>query len=67
MVVDEIPSTERIKISWTGLKPGQTYTFTVKCDIQGEDCQGDPVTFTATTTSCSSMWIFQLFVKQLFK
>ena len=61
---DEIPSSERITTSWSGLRPGRTYTFTVECEVQGEECQGAPVTFTVTTASCSSMWISQLFLKR---
>ena len=44
------PSSDRITTTWTGLSKWTTYTFTVQCKIQGEDCQGDPLTFTATTT-----------------
>ena len=47
------PSSDRITTTWDGLSAGTTYTFTVQCKIQGEDCQGDPLTFTATTRSCS--------------
>ena len=43
------PSSNRITTIWIGLSAGTTYTFTVKCKIQGEDCQGDPLTFTAST------------------
>ena len=50
---DTNPNSNRITTTWSGLNPGVTYTFTVQCKIQGEDCQGDPLTFTATTRSCS--------------
>ena len=65
---DKIPSTERITTNWSGLNPGETYLFIVKCNIQGIDCAGAPITIEGTTTSCSSMWIFQLSAaKELFK
>ena len=47
---DNNPSSNRITITWSGLSPGVIYTFTVQCKIQGEDCQGDPLTFTASTS-----------------
>ena len=46
-------SSRKISTTWDGLAPGETYTFTVTCQLQGEDCEGDPVTFTASTKSCS--------------
>ena len=46
-------SSSRILTTWSRLNPGETYTFTITCELQGEDCEGDPVTFTATTLSCS--------------
>ena len=46
-------SLSRISTTWSGLKRGETYTFTVTCQLQGEDCEGGPVTFTATTKLCS--------------
>ena len=52
-------SLSRISTTWSGLKRGETYTFTVTCQLQGEDCEGDPVIFTATTTSCSG-WLLIL-------
>ena len=45
-------SSSRISTTWSGLSPGVTYTFTVTCQLQGENCEGDPVTFTATTRLC---------------
>ena len=44
--------------TWDGLASGETYTFTVTCQLQGEDCEGDPVTFTASTKSCSGQLAF---------
>ena len=46
-------SSSRISTTWSGLTPGVTYTFTVTCKLHGEDCEGDPVTFTVTTKLCS--------------
>ena len=48
-------SSSRISTTWDGLSLCTTYTLMVKCKIQGEDCQGDPLTFTANT-SCLSMY-----------
>ena len=42
-------NSDRITTTWDGLAPRVTYTFTVKCQLQGEDCVGDLLTFTATT------------------
>ena len=50
-------SLSRISTTWDGLAPGETYTFTVKCTLQGEDCEGDPVIFTASTC-CGKVIIF---------
>ena len=47
----------RISTTWDGLVPGETYTFTVTCQLQGEDCEGDPVTFTASTC-CGKVILF---------
>ena len=47
---DKNPSSNRISTRWTGLSQWTTYTFTVQCKIQGEDCHGDPLTFSAKTT-----------------
>ena len=44
-------SSSRISTTWNDLNPGETYTFTVACKLQGADCEGGPVTFTAR--SCS--------------
>ena len=51
---DTNPNSNRITTTWSGLSPGVVYTFTVQCKIQGEDCQGDPSKFTASTTPCLS-------------
>ena len=45
-------SLSRISTTWSRLNPGETYTFTVTCQLQGEDCEGDPLIFTATTKLC---------------
>ena len=50
-------SLSRISTTWDGLAPGETYTFTVTCQLQGEDCEGDPVTFTASTC-CGKVILF---------
>ena len=47
------PDSTRIVTTWTGLNPGETYTFTVICKIQGENCPGTPPTFTAKTATCT--------------
>ena len=47
----------RIFTTWDGLAPGVTYTFTVTCQLQGEDCEGDPITFTASTC-CGKVILF---------
>ena len=44
------PDSTRIVTTWTGLNPGETYTVTVVCKIQGENCPGTPPTFAANTT-----------------
>ena len=49
------PSSSRVTTTWNGLSQRTTYTFTVKCKIQGEDCQGDPVSFFASTTGRSTL------------
>ena len=54
---DTNPDSNRVTTTWSGLSPGVTYTFTVQCKIQGVDCQGDPLTFTART-SCTSKLVF---------
>ena len=47
-------SSSRISTTWTGLTPGQAYTFTVICQLpMNEDCEGVPPTFTASTVPCS--------------
>ena len=51
------PGSNRVTTTWTGLKKWTTYTFTVQCKIQGEDCQGNALTFTASTTG----WYMHLF------
>ena len=53
---DTNSSSNRITTKWDGLSPGATYTFTVQCKIQGEDCQGDPLRITGST-SCSCRYI----------
>ena len=50
------PSSSRISTAWDGLSSCKTYRFAVQCKIQGEDCQGDPYTFTAAT-SCYGLYI----------
>ena len=47
---DANPNSNRTTTTWDGLSPRTTYTFKVKCKIQGEDCQGNSLTFTATTS-----------------
>ena len=54
------PSTNRITTTWNGLSPCRAYTFTVQCKIQGEDCQGESLTFYAATL-CSSKYILSDF------
>ena len=44
------PSSDRITTTWNGLSSCRAYKFTIKCKIQGEDCQGDHLTFYAVTT-----------------
>ena len=46
----------RISTTWTGLTPGQTYTFTVICQLpMDEDCEGIPPTFAASTLPCTGI------------
>ena len=52
-------SSSRITTTWDGLSSCRAYKFTVKCKIQGEDCQGDPLSFYATTL-CSRMYTIRL-------
>ena len=54
------PSSNRVTTTWTGLIQWTTYTFTVQCKIQGEACQGNALTFSATTTGWC-MYPFRLF------
>ena len=55
---DTNPNSNRITTTLGGLNPGVTYTVTVQCKIQGVDCQGDPLEFTAATRPCSSKLVF---------
>ena len=49
-------TSSRINTTWTGLIPGQTYTFTVTCQLpMTEDCEGIPPTFTASTLPCTGI------------
>ena len=43
------PDSDRLVTTWTGLRPQQSYTFTVICIIQGKQCPGITPFFNAST------------------
>ena len=43
----------RLVTTWTGLRPQQSYTFTVICIIEGKQCPGVTPSFTASTVKLS--------------
>ena len=49
-VINHDSDSTRVVTTWTGLSPQQSYTFTIICKIQGEQCPGTPPTFTVSTT-----------------
>ena len=55
-VINHDSDSTRVVTTWTGLSPQQSYTFTIICKIQGEQCPGISPTFTVSTTeSCPGM------------
>ena len=49
-VINHNSDSTRVVTTWTRLSPQQSYTFTIICKIQGEQCPGIPSTFTVSTT-----------------
>ena len=55
-VINHDSGSTRVVTTWTGLSPQQSYTFTIICKIQGEQCPGISPTFTVSTTeNCPGM------------
>ncbi|XP_067942992.1 receptor-type tyrosine-protein phosphatase T-like [Watersipora subatra] len=48
-VLSHNPELSRISLEFDGLSAGETYTLTISCSIQGENCPGNQQTLTSTT------------------